>query len=42
MMQNKIALVIETTTNTKVFGRINYEDNLIISSARNIASLEKK
>jgi hypothetical protein len=41
-MQNKIALVIESSTDTAIFGRISFDSNLIVDSAKNLESLVKK
>jgi hypothetical protein len=41
-MQNKIALVIESSSNASIFGRVNYDDNLIMESAKNLEALSKK
>ncbi len=37
----KILLIIEKSGN-ELFGRVNYEDNLLIDSARTLSSLERK
>ncbi|MBY0480463.1 MAG: hypothetical protein K2Q21_03825 [Chitinophagaceae bacterium] len=41
-MQNKIALVIESSSANSIFGRVSYEDNLIVDSAPNLEALAKK
>lgn len=41
-MQNKIALVIESSSDASIFGRVNYDDNLIMESAKNLEALSKK
>ena len=41
-MQKKIALVIESSSDAEIWGRVHYEDNLIIESAPDLLSLEKK
>lgn len=38
----KISLIIERGEDAKLWGRINYEDNLIIDYANNIPALERK
>jgi hypothetical protein len=41
-MQNKIALVIESSSDSSIFGRVVYDDNLIVDSAKNLEALSKK
>jgi hypothetical protein len=38
----KIALIIESVSENEVWGRVQYEDNLIVEEASSIPSLEKK
>lgn len=41
-MLTKIKLVIENESSKSVFGRTNYDDNLIIAYAKNLGALIKK
>ncbi len=41
-MLTKIELIIESTSSEAVFGRTNYDDNLIIASAKSLEALIKK
>ena len=38
----KIELIIERSLDSEVWGRVNYDDNLIVESAKNINGLQKK
>jgi transcriptional regulator with XRE-family HTH domain len=41
-MQNKIPLIIESSSEASIFGRVSYDDNLIVDSAKNLVALVKK
>jgi hypothetical protein len=41
-MKQKIALVIESSSDGDVWGRVSYDDNLIVDSAADITRLAKK
>ncbi|MDE3142733.1 MAG: hypothetical protein KGL19_01180 [Bacteroidota bacterium] len=41
-MKHKIALVIESSSEGDVWGRVNYDDNLLVESAPSLIALQKR
>jgi hypothetical protein len=41
-MTNKIEIIIESASSEAVFGRTNYDDNLIVASSKSLEALIKK